>query len=98
MVRVDVDELGIQSVAAIAFQNRSRADGPPQTQDMSLQRLACRRRRTRWPQRLEQRVHWHPLTDARRECREQGLFRPPQPHDGGAVEQLQWTEDTHFHQ
>ena len=96
--RVDLDELGIQSIGAIAFEDRRRADGPTQAQDVSLQRLVRGLRPTRRPQRLLQRVHRHPFTDARRECREQCLFRPPQSHHGGAVEQLQRAEDTHLHQ
>ena len=96
--RVDLDELGIQSVPAIALGDRRRTDGPTQPQDVSLQRLARRRRRTRRPQRIHQHVHRNPLTQARRQCGEQRLFRPSQPHHRVAIEQLHGAEDTHLHQ
>ena len=94
---VDLDKLPIQSIPAIALDDRRRAKLPTQPQDVSLQRLARRRRRTRGPQRLHQGVHRHPLTDARRECCEQRLFRPSQPHHVLAVEQLHRAEDMDLH-
>jgi hypothetical protein len=50
--RIDLDKLGIQSIPATNLDDRRRAEGPTQPQDVSLQRLARRRRPTRWPQRL----------------------------------------------
>ena len=48
-VRVDLDKLRIQSIPPSPLDDRRRAEAPTQPQDVSLQRLARGRRRTRGP-------------------------------------------------
>ena len=94
---IDLDVIGIQPIAAVTFDDRRRAEHPPQPHDVPLQRLARRRRPPLRPQRLLQHVHRHPLTNPRRERGEHRPLRPRQPHDSVAVDQFDRAEDPNLH-
>ena len=77
--------VGIEPVAAAAFDDRRRPERPPQPGDVPLQRLAGRRRRAARPQRLLQHVDRHPFAGPRSEGGEQRPFArepggPPRSH------------------
>ena len=93
---VHLDDLGIESIAAVALDDRARTERSAETHDVGLQGLAARRRRSLRPQRVGEDVHRHRLAHPRRERRQQGLLGGRDPHRRAAVEELDRAEDPHL--
>ena len=93
---VDLDDLGIESIAAVALDDREPTERSAETHDVGLQGLAPRRRRSLRPQRVGERVDRHRLAHPRCERRQQGLLGGRDPHRRAAVEELDRAEDPHL--